>query len=380
MDSRPEIDLLLAGTVFFDVVFTGFPGPPEPGTEVWTEGMGSSPGGIANLAIAASRLGLQTSLAAGFGDDLYADWLWGVLRDQERVDLAPSRRHAGTHTPVSVALSYDGDRAFVTHGHPWPTSIGEMLAEPPRSRAVIVDVGDEATREESWWRRCADGGSRVFASAGWDPSQAWDGRILEALDHCHAFVPNAVEAMGYTRTDDPDDALVALAERVPLAVVTRGSEGVAAIDSSTGERASIPAVPVDIVDTTGAGDVFLASLVLGTLSGWSLQQRLAFSSLCAGLAVQQVGGSLAAPGWGDVADWWRCQRGDTDPADADADSAPSGPEAALVERYAFLEDVLPGADAPRVRRAEATIARFSDAGAEPESEAARPGPGAEEAW
>lgn len=354
MTDEPELDLLLAGTVFFDIVFTGFPHLPRPGTEVWVDGMGTAPGGIANLAVAAARLGLRTSVASGFGDDLYADWLWSVLRDQERIDLSYSQRHHGEHTPVTVALSYDDDRAFVTHGHPWPTSVAQMLRTTPRTRAVLVDIGDETVREEDWWRRCAADGALVFASAGWDSAQRWDRRILDALAGCHAFIPNAGEAMGYTRTDSVDAAVDALAERVPLAIVTCGRDGVTAVDGTTGERASVPAVPVAPIDTTGAGDVFAAAIVLGTLSGWPLDQRLRFASLCSALAITQVGGSLAAPGWGDVADWWRERQTaarEGDPVALD-----------LVTRYGFLADCLPSVDAPRVRRAEATIARFSDAG------------------
>lgn len=355
MSEEPELDLLLAGTVFFDIVFTGLPQPPQPGTEVWAEGMGSSPGGIANLAVAASRLGLRTALASGFGDDLYADWLWGVLRDQEHIDLTYSRRHPERHTPVTVALSYDDDRAFVTHGHPWPTSVCEMLAEPPRSRAVLVDLGDEGVRGESWWRRAADAGALVFATAGWDPAQEWDQRILDELAGCHAFIPNAVEAMGYTRTASVTEALDALSERVPLAIVTCGRNGVCAVDRTTGEREQVPVVPVEAIDTTGAGDVFGAAIVLGTLRGWPLRKRLSFASLCSALAVTQVGGSLAAPGWGDVADWWRHLQDGTGDSTAEEDEH-------LVARYAFLTDCLRGVETAKVRRAEATIARFSDAG------------------
>lgn len=354
MTKEPELDLLLAGTVFFDIVFTGFPHPPRPGTEVWTEGMGSAPGGVANLAVAASRLGLRTALASGFGDDLYADWLWGVLRDQERIDLGYSRRHSHHHTPVTVALNYDDDRAFVTHGHPWPTSVSEMLADPPATRAVLIDLGDERVRSQDWWRRCADSGALVFATAGWDPEQVWDTRILDELSDCHAFIPNAEEAMAYTRTTTVEAALEALSQRLPLAVVTLGRDGVAAVDRTTGEHARVPAVPVAAIDTTGAGDVFAAAIVLGTLRGWPLTKRLKFAALCSALAVTQVGGSLAAPGWGDVADWWRVQRQLAERGDPGA--------AETAERYAFLADCLRGVETPRVRRAEATIARFSDAG------------------
>src|SRR5699024_5749670 len=44
----PPLDVLLSGTVFFDIVFTGMDRLPQPGEELWSKGMGSSPGGIAN--------------------------------------------------------------------------------------------------------------------------------------------------------------------------------------------------------------------------------------------------------------------------------------------------------------------------------------------
>ena len=74
-----EVDVFVQGMVFLDIVFTGLHELPRPGTEVWADGMGSCPGGIANLAVAASRLGLRTSLAAAFGDDDYGDFCWRVL-------------------------------------------------------------------------------------------------------------------------------------------------------------------------------------------------------------------------------------------------------------------------------------------------------------
>ena len=50
-------DLFLNGTVFLDIVFTGLADLPARGTEQLVDGMGSCPGGIANLGIAASRGG-----------------------------------------------------------------------------------------------------------------------------------------------------------------------------------------------------------------------------------------------------------------------------------------------------------------------------------
>ena len=351
----PEFDLFLCGTVFLDIIFTGLEAMPTCGTEVWAEGMGSSPGGIANLAIASTRLGLRTSLAAAFGDDDYADFCWRTLAEQEHVDLRLSRRFDQWHSPVTVSMAVERDRSMVTHGHPSPISSTDMIGQPPRSRAVIVDLGRLDVMglpdRPIWVDQARKGGALVFADVGWDPTGVWSPTVLDQLASCHAFMPNAAEAMAYTRTETANDALYALADRVPLAVVTNGAGGALAIDGTTGEEAQVPALRVLALDPTGAGDVFGAGLVVGTLAGWPLDHRLAFATLCSALAVQQFGGSLAAPGWGDIADWWHDVRDSKDD---------SSYRCSLKRRYGFLEEIVPTVPVGAVRRAAATIARQAD--------------------
>lgn len=339
-------DLFLSGTVFFDLIFTGLPRLPESGTEVWSDGMGSCPGGVANVAIAASRLGLRTSVAAAFGDDSYGDFCWETLSEQEGVDLSRSCRYDGWHSPVTVSMSVERDRSMLTHGHEPPESASAMIGEPPPARASFVSLGHDL---EDWARRAHGTGTLLFADTGWDPSGSWSSDVLSQLDACHAFLPNAPEAMAYTRTEDPWAALYALADRVPIAVVTAGAHGALAVDSTTGEEEWVPALPVTAVDPTGAGDVFAAAFVTGTLAKWSLADRLGFANLAAALAVQQVGGSLAAPGWGDVADWWH-----------QAQQRSTGGAAQWLRRYGFLAELVQDIPAEAVRRATATIARQSD--------------------
>ncbi|MGY5765044.1 carbohydrate kinase family protein [Brachybacterium sp. DNPG3] len=346
----PPLDVLLSGTVFFDIVFTGLERLPRPGEELWSQGMGSSPGGIANLAIAAARLGLRTGLVAGFGDDAYADWMWHTMAHEEGIDLSASRRFPDFHSSLTASIAAHGDRAMVTHGHDLPEPLSSLVHDAPAARAAVVDLRGET----SWWAQLARGGTRIFADIGYDETGRWDEGDLAPLAHCHAFTPNALEAMAYTRTDSPDRAVRALAERVPLAVVTDGADGSYAIDASTGEEAYCPAVPVTAIDTTGAGDVFAAALVLGTLAAWPLGERLRFGSLCSALAVQQFGGSLAAPGWGDIADWWSSLAAAADDGDLRA--------AFTAEGYRFLDAVVPDHPVQGRRRAQGTFALRSDAG------------------
>ncbi|MCE7079163.1 PfkB family carbohydrate kinase [Streptomyces sp. ST2-7A] len=301
----PACDAHLTGTVFLDIVFTGLDGAPVRGTETWARGMGSCPGGVANMATALARLGLRTRLAAAFGDDRYGEYCWETLERDEGIDLSPSRVLAGWHSPVTVSMAYEGERTMVSHGHLAPLSptapTGGRAPDPARSCVASLAPGEP----QEWIARAAGAGSVVFADTGWDETGRWDLSSLDGLAHCAAFLPNAEEAMRYTRTDSPHRAVRALAEHVPLAVVTMGARGAVAADAGTGELVEVPALPVTVLDPTGAGDVFMAGFVTGTLAGWPPADRLAFAALTAGLSVQEFGGSLSAPCWDQIAAWRR---------------------------------------------------------------------------
>ncbi|MFC9031108.1 carbohydrate kinase family protein [Streptomyces arboris] len=352
----PACDVFLTGTVFLDIIFTGLDSAPVRGTESWARGMGSSPGGVANMATALARLGLHTSLAAAFGDDHYGEYCWDALEQGEGIDLSMSRTVPGWHSPVTVSMAYEGERTMVSHGHEAPAPAASAVPGqeapaapnpafpqcPPRARAAIASL--VPGRSEPWVATAARHGALIFADVGWDETGRWDLDALPDLAHCEAFLPNAEEAMRYTRTDCPRAAAHALAERVPLAVVTLGAEGAYAVDGRTGAAAQVPAIEVEALDPTGAGDVFVAGFVTGTLADWPLADRLAFAGLTAALSVQEFGGSLSAPGWAEIAAWWQRIR-----------TCESQDPTAL-ERYAFLEELLPTtARAWPLRRAVPTI-------------------------
>ena len=111
------------------------------------------------------------------------------------------------------------------------------------------------------------------------------------------------------------------------------------IDARTGEEAEVRGLGVDALDPTGAGDVFSAGFVYGTLAGWPLKQRLCLANLAAALSVRHFGGSLSAPGWCEIAQWWREQDGTRE----------------AIRDYAFLGEVLRDHSCSDVHRARATI-------------------------
>lgn len=330
----PPVDVQLTGTVYLDMVFAHLAGLPAPGHELRTESLGMSPGGVANLAVALRRLGLSTRLAAAFSSDMHGDYLWQTLRG-EGVDLSDSVRFADWATPLTVSLVYSDDRFMITYEKPPPSPmLGFLEPGRPSARAAFATLGPGAPR---WLEQARSADTRIFADVGWDESERWSEGDLVELAFVEAFLPNCVEAMAYTRTDSPEAAAQRLKERVPVAVVKCGKDGSIAWRAGDPKPLQEPAIDVDAVDPTGAGDVFDAAFIFGTLAGWALQDVLRFGNLCAGLSVRHYGGSLSAPSWGEVAEWVR-----------------SEPD--KLERYAFLQPYIGGvSECTAPQRAHATL-------------------------
>jgi sugar/nucleoside kinase (ribokinase family) len=85
-----------------------------------------------------------------------------------------------------------------------------------------------------------------------------------------------------------ESAVAAIAPKVGTLVVTRSEEG--ALATRNGERADAAAEPIDeLVDTTGAGDLFAAGFLLGTARGLSLERSLRLGAIAAAEVIQHYG-------------------------------------------------------------------------------------------
>ncbi|TMJ13699.1 MAG: adenosine kinase [Alphaproteobacteria bacterium] len=99
---------------------------------------------------------------------------------------------------------------------------------------------------------------------------------------------NEMEIMALSDESDPDSALAAFADRVPLLVVTCSERGAIALER--GRRVAVPAEWVDkVVDTTGAGDLFAAGFLFGQAQGRSLEDSLRLGSLAAAEIISHFG-------------------------------------------------------------------------------------------
>ncbi len=263
------VDVACLGAPFLDLIFRGLTGLPAPGDEQLARELVIVPGAMANVAYALGRLGLSAVVCAPIGDDPAGRLL------QELMAAAGVRwmgRRGGT-TPVSVALPFGGDRAFVTAS---PTAVldTEPLAalEP---RAIVIDLPN-VDRLPS--------GPLVYAVVGDPEVRLLMGRLPSSLASLRALILNDREACLLTGVDDAEEAARRLAALGTTVVVTCSDAGALAIDlDGRSLRSGAPIVEVE--DPTGAGDLFTAAWVWADLDRRALEERLELATTYATLSL-----------------------------------------------------------------------------------------------
>jgi sugar/nucleoside kinase (ribokinase family) len=99
---------------------------------------------------------------------------------------------------------------------------------------------------------------------------------------------NEAEILSLNETDDFEAAVTATAARVPLLVVTRSEKGALAV--SGGERVQVPAEQIaEVIDTTGAGDLFAAGFLAGQAQGRPLKDSLTMGAIAAAEVISHYG-------------------------------------------------------------------------------------------
>ena len=115
------------------------------------------------------------------------------------------------------------------------------------------------------------------------------------LDLIDYFIVNEIEGEALTQVCDPDDILHALLQRYPKSgiVLTLGNSGVRYRDAD--QQLSQPAFPVDVIDTTGAGDTFTGYFLAELTQTSQVQQALTIAAAAAALSVTKAGAATSIP-------------------------------------------------------------------------------------
>ncbi len=124
-----------------------------------------------------------------------------------------------------------------------------------------------------------------------DPENLWAADVKDVLKSVDVFLPNKQEACRLAGVRDVENALESLSRLVSIVVIKCGAQGAVAKHGSN--RFSVPALPVEPIDTVGAGDSFNAGFLHKFIRGSAVQDCLEFGIACAGLSTTRAGGTEA---------------------------------------------------------------------------------------
>jgi sugar/nucleoside kinase (ribokinase family) len=288
------MDLLVVGDLNADLVLRGGDVVPTFGqreqlvddAELVLGGSG------AILAAGAARLGLDVAMVACVGDDALGTAMVGAL-SAAGVDTSAVIRTREASTGICVHLTRADDRAMLTALGALSRLRAEDVPGELLGAARHVHVASPFLQDglRPGLSTLAERARSSSLDTGWDPHERWD----VALDGFDVLLPNAAEALGLAGREDGDVEAAArdLARRGPLVVVKLGADGALATTGDEVVRAA--AKPVDVVETTGAGDSFDAGFLAARLNGDALESSLALACACGALSTRRAGGTAGQP-------------------------------------------------------------------------------------
>jgi sugar/nucleoside kinase (ribokinase family) len=143
----------------------------------------------------------------------------------------------------------------------------------------------------------------------WDTTGRWLSVIEPCLPHLSFFMPSIREAERIAGTDVPEDIAAFFQEKgVGTAVVKLGEKG-CYVKHGTEAGFYAAAYPTEVVDTTGAGDSFVAGFLTGVLKGWDMRSCAAFACAVAAMNIRAVGATAGIPTFDEARQFLREQKG-----------------------------------------------------------------------
>ncbi|ELY2810756.1 aminoimidazole riboside kinase [Cronobacter sakazakii] len=276
------------------------------------------PGGApANVAVGVARLGGASGFIGRVGHDPFGAFMTQTLKE-ENVDTGAMHQDPAHRTStVVVALDDRGERSFTFMVRPSADLFLTADDLPPFSAGEWLHVCSIALCAQPSRDTAFEAMARIKRAGGFvsfDPNIREDlwpdtAQLRECIERALALadvVKLSLEELAFIAGADDEESALALARRyaIPLLLITRGAEGVDACFN--GELHHYPAVPVECVDTTGAGDAFVAGL-LWSLAAQGLPQTvtqlapvIAAAQACGALATTAKGAMTALPRFNDL--------------------------------------------------------------------------------
>ncbi|MCJ7583573.1 MAG: sugar kinase [Anaerolineales bacterium] len=249
------------------------------------------------FACEAARLGLKVAFVSVSGDDIFGRFMLDEMNSRG-VDTSAVFVRPGGGTGLSVILNRGADRAILTYPGLIPALTATEVTNDLLRRSRHLHIASYFLQTAlqpglpDLFARAHALGLTTSLDTNWDPSGEWRG-FDELLCRVDVFLPNENEALALTGTKEIESAIQRLGESCKVVAIKLGADG--AIARRGGETARAPAIPVEVVDTVGAGDTFDAGFLFGWLNGWSLKKTLSLAVVCGSLSARAAGGASAQP-------------------------------------------------------------------------------------
>jgi ribokinase len=286
--------VVVFGSINLDLV-ARVPRFPQPGETLTGDSFAMYPGGKGgNQALAAARAGAAVALVGAVGRDAFAAPALAELI-AGGVDVSAIRTVDGPTGIALIEVAASGENAImVIAGANAHADAGDVPSEWLRPSAVVVLQQEvPAAANLALARRARAAGARVVLNAA--PARTIDPALL---DFANITVVNETEMRALAATADlavePAAFATAFARRHGnAAVVTLGAAG--ALAAERGTCYALPATPVAVVDSTGAGDAFVGALAAALEHGLPLRAALSWAVAAGSLACTQDGAQPSLP-------------------------------------------------------------------------------------
>jgi len=305
------VDVVTFGELLIDFVST------ESGVSLveapaFVKAAGGAP---ANVAVGLARLGVSTGFMGKVGDDDFGHFLAQTLAENS-VDVSALLFSDEARTALAfVSLGADGERDFMFYRHP----SADMLIRPEEiDRAYIgsakafhygsISLISEPSRSATLAAvECAREHGLLISYdpnlrlALWPSAEAAREGMLAGWPFAHVTKVSREELAFLSGQNDPTTAARQLwHEQLRLLVITNGPDGCGYVTANA--QGHVPGYQVETVDTTGAGDGFVAGLLAGLLaneSAWErvldLEETLRFANAVGALTTTRRGAIPALP-------------------------------------------------------------------------------------
>jgi ribokinase len=271
------------------------PAFPRPGETIRGEDVVIAPGGKgANQALAACRMNSAVTFVGTVGRDDFADVALSSLREAgvDTTNVAVVEKPTGM---ALIAVDRSAENQIIVspgaNADTGAVALEKLKTRPGDIFLVQRELSDDVTLEGLRWAKSRQL-HRVLNAAPADGMQA------EFLAACDTLIVNKSEATTIADSlglsNEPLSFAMNVARRYHIVVVvTLGSDGVVAHDGVTECR--IRSVPINVVDTTGAGDAFVGAMAAAMSEGMSLRACLERGAAAGSLACRHIGAQVSAP-------------------------------------------------------------------------------------